>query len=363
MKVIVGRNPACDYVVFDPKNRVSRRHAEIEKNSMGFFITDLGSSNGTFVNGVKIQKELKIKLQPTDKVTLSIDYPLDFNSILKDKPIDDDATKLFSGSTKQSVKFDDEKTVFSDGAKTIVFDTKKTCMGDLLQMDTNPYLSVGRADSNNVVMEGSSISRQHCKIKLLAPMIVEIVDSGSANGTFADDVKLEPNKKYQFSSSVVIKLGHGTLLDLKKIFKDKIEIIKKIQHNNIPTDPKPEQKVQKDLNATPQEMEEFNELEKLWKDYHERMQEAGTAVGNYSIGGAIVGGVAHLLGPVGIVVGIGASIFARYLGMQKSNNIRNDVNYEDAFLVAYSCPRCEESFQKKPWITIRECVKCKTKYR
>jgi pSer/pThr/pTyr-binding forkhead associated (FHA) protein len=360
MKITVGRNPACDYVVFDPQNRVSRRHAEIEKNQNGFFITDIGSSNGTFINGIRIEKDKKFKLNSTDKVTLSFDYPLDFLSILKDKPVDDDATKMFSGSAKQSVKFDNEKTVFSDGSKTVVFDTKKTNMGDLLQMDNNPYLTVGRSTDNHIKIEMASISRQHCKIKLLAPMIIEIVDCGSANGTFADDIRLEPNKKYQFSSSVTIKLGHGTVLDLKKVFKEKIEIVKKIQHN-LPAAVQKQDK--KDATPTAEEMKEFHELEKLWQEYQNRSQAASSASGSYSIGGAIISGVASLFGPVGVVVGIGASIFSRYLGMQKSNSLRNDINYEDAFLIAYSCPRCEESFQKRPWITIRDCPRCKTKYR
>jgi pSer/pThr/pTyr-binding forkhead associated (FHA) protein len=364
MKIIVGRNPACDYVVFDPQNRVSRKHAEIEKNHNGFFIIDIGSSNGTYVNGVKIEKNKKIQLKPTDKVTLSYDYPLDFISILQDKTVDDDATKLFGATSKQTVKFDNEKTIFSDGNKTVVFDTQKTSMGDLIQMDNNPYLTIGRSTDNHIKIETASISRQHCKVKLLAPMIIEIVDCGSANGTFADDVKLEPNKKYQFSSSVTIKLGQVTVLDLKKIFKDKIEIIKKIQHNVPAISPKQEQKVQKDYSATVEELKEFNELEKLWNEYQDRMQKASEAVGSYSMGGAIISSAAHLIpGPFGIIIGMGASIFSRYLGMQKSNSLRNDVNYEEAFLVAYSCPRCEESFQKKPWVTIRDCTRCKTKFR
>jgi ATP adenylyltransferase/5',5'''-P-1,P-4-tetraphosphate phosphorylase II len=46
-----------------------------------------------------------------------------------------------------------------------------------------------------------------------------------------------------------------------------------------------------------------------------------------------------------------------------SNEIRKDATFEDQFLQMYACPRCNESFQKKPWITIRDCFKCKTKYR
>ena len=50
--LIVGRAPTCDLAVFDPT--ISRRHAELRSSESTLQIRDLGSSNGTFVNGEKI---------------------------------------------------------------------------------------------------------------------------------------------------------------------------------------------------------------------------------------------------------------------------------------------------------------------
>lgn len=47
--VTIGRDPACDLVLVDP--RVSRRHCDIETSEPGLAFRDLGSSNGTFLNG------------------------------------------------------------------------------------------------------------------------------------------------------------------------------------------------------------------------------------------------------------------------------------------------------------------------
>ena len=52
--LIVGRAPTCDLPVFDPT--ISRRHAEIVAEGTELRMRDLGSSNGTFLNGAKIEQ-------------------------------------------------------------------------------------------------------------------------------------------------------------------------------------------------------------------------------------------------------------------------------------------------------------------
>ena len=50
--LIIGRAPTCDLPVFDPT--ISRRHAELVSDGAVLSVRDLGSSNGTFVNGGKV---------------------------------------------------------------------------------------------------------------------------------------------------------------------------------------------------------------------------------------------------------------------------------------------------------------------
>jgi hypothetical protein len=56
--VTVGRLPECTISVND--SNISRRHAEIRAGSSAFVVVDLGSTNGTLVNGVKIDGEHRL---------------------------------------------------------------------------------------------------------------------------------------------------------------------------------------------------------------------------------------------------------------------------------------------------------------
>src|SRR6266498_295244 len=50
-RILVGQSPACGVRLADPT--VSRRHAALELAGGALRITDLGSRNGTWVNGLR----------------------------------------------------------------------------------------------------------------------------------------------------------------------------------------------------------------------------------------------------------------------------------------------------------------------
>jgi PAS domain S-box-containing protein len=71
--VVVGRHPDCHIRVLD--DTVSRRHAQILHRDGRFFIEDLGSRNGTYLNGRKVTASAR--LAHRDKVSIadtSVEY-------------------------------------------------------------------------------------------------------------------------------------------------------------------------------------------------------------------------------------------------------------------------------------------------
>lgn len=64
-ELVVGRSRACDVVL--SSEAVSRRHAQLFFRDGNWVIRDLGSTNGTTVNGVRVGR---CRLRPGDRVAL-----------------------------------------------------------------------------------------------------------------------------------------------------------------------------------------------------------------------------------------------------------------------------------------------------
>ncbi|MEO1174725.1 MAG: FHA domain-containing protein, partial [Myxococcota bacterium] len=54
-EALIGRSSRCTIVLAEPS--VSRQHARIERRPDGFYVVDLESGNGTFVNGQRVAEE------------------------------------------------------------------------------------------------------------------------------------------------------------------------------------------------------------------------------------------------------------------------------------------------------------------
>jgi hypothetical protein len=63
-RVTIGRAPDCDCVISDPT--VSRHHAELRRDASEWMIADLGSTNGTRLNGWRLTGETRVR--PGDQV-------------------------------------------------------------------------------------------------------------------------------------------------------------------------------------------------------------------------------------------------------------------------------------------------------
>ena len=67
-KIVVGRERSCDLVL--EGSLVSKRHALIQKIKDNFYITDLSSTNGTFVNEEPVLPHKYVRIEPGDCIRI-----------------------------------------------------------------------------------------------------------------------------------------------------------------------------------------------------------------------------------------------------------------------------------------------------
>jgi pSer/pThr/pTyr-binding forkhead associated (FHA) protein len=146
--VVVGRDEDADVCVDD--ERVSRRHLEVRRAGRSWFVRDLGSSNGTFLDARAVT-EVEVR----DAVTLSLadatdGVPLGFVA--------------------------DEEA----GAVTVVPTSR-----------SGRVVRIGRARDNDVVIDDGKVSRYHAELVTRPGGPSEIRDCGSANGVVVAGRRVE----------------------------------------------------------------------------------------------------------------------------------------------------------------------------
>jgi len=113
--VVIGREPSCAVRLHSLE--VSRRHARIVKKGVGYTIEDLGSENGTFVNGRPVTKPVTLENDDVIAIaTIQIQFAIvdgerdaiahRFSTAMEEtnRLEDDDKNALFAGHfTRESI--------------------------------------------------------------------------------------------------------------------------------------------------------------------------------------------------------------------------------------------------------------------
>ncbi|MFN2286505.1 MAG: FHA domain-containing protein [Anaerolineae bacterium] len=84
--VTLGRAADCDIVL--PERQISRYHARIEWDADGYVLRDLGSKNGTFVNGERVRGQL-YHLRDGDEISLATTLQIGFVAGEATLPLDE----------------------------------------------------------------------------------------------------------------------------------------------------------------------------------------------------------------------------------------------------------------------------------
>jgi pSer/pThr/pTyr-binding forkhead associated (FHA) protein len=181
-RVTLGRATTNDIVLSD--NRLSRSHARLECGPAGCTLVDLGSSNGSYVNGQRVER---LRLQPGDLLALGgaqfrfeLSGPvaeagmtiIDLEADL-DKALDQEVLPLALNETSQP--------------RLVVVTPRRTWEVPLGDIDA---LSIGRTEANQLMLEHPKVSRNHAEVQRRGGVFV-LRDLGSTNGTWQGEKRLD----------------------------------------------------------------------------------------------------------------------------------------------------------------------------
>lgn len=79
LPIVIGRSEEAKFRI--QQDRVSRRHCELFAQDGGVYLRDLGSTNGTFLNGELVETSVKHPLEPGATVRVgSLEFRIEFES-------------------------------------------------------------------------------------------------------------------------------------------------------------------------------------------------------------------------------------------------------------------------------------------
>jgi ABC transport system ATP-binding/permease protein len=154
---------------------ISRTHAILKKSPQGWFLKDLQSYNGTYVNGVRVVGEQLVS--SGDLVQIG-DYRLEL--------VDDAATA--ASAPNMSAPSNQVPPVHQRPNRLVV--VVGPTPGAEFPLDKELF-TIGRSEEATISINHSSVSRIHAELIALGGGRFEIVDKASANGIRINGVELK----------------------------------------------------------------------------------------------------------------------------------------------------------------------------
>lgn len=205
----VGRLNA-DVLLSDPS--VSRSHARITVQGSTVTLEDVGSTNGTFVNGQRLSPHTPVTLSDGaeiafggTKLTLRIPGAVPAPSAAEPEAV------ASAPPTPTVTVTAEEQTSAEAGTEEQAEVVAYWCSEDgELRIPLSPGMyTIGRRPTNHIVLPDPYVSGNHA-ILTVQPDGVSIEDVGSTNGTFVDDTKLIPHVAAPLPVGVKVQIGQGT---------------------------------------------------------------------------------------------------------------------------------------------------------
>ena len=185
----IGRE-ATDVLLAD--TRVSRKHAVLILSEQGTEIEDLGSTNGTKLDGQP--------LAPGTRVPIRHGAKLSFGGFEMTISLPGEAMRTEAMPTAPTEAEEEQQA--EQGPVLARLEGEDGSSHDLFEGE----VTIGRRATNAIVIPDPYVSGSHARISV-SPGRVAFMDVGSTNGSAVNDVRVEPNAEVELHDGDTVTLG------------------------------------------------------------------------------------------------------------------------------------------------------------
>jgi pSer/pThr/pTyr-binding forkhead associated (FHA) protein len=226
--VVLGRGASCDVRL--PDASVSHRHASLRAQGMDFVLVDEGSSNGTFVGGVRVAPRTSRIVRSGDMVRLGrvwLELRVDQSPVTRDAGSATREVALALVSQALAAMGTDLT------AKLRVLEGRD--QGTLLPLAVEGQTyTLGRGPECDLPIADGDASREHAHV-VRRSTEVTVRDLGAKNGTWLGEAALPADREIVWRPALMLRIGR-TVLALEEPVGDALARIESGPDEPIPDD-------------------------------------------------------------------------------------------------------------------------------
>ena len=232
-RIVIGRGQSCDLRLPDPS--VSHRHATVQAKGSEFALIDEGSTNGTFVGGVRLAPRTSRVLRSGDRIRVGrvwLEARVDQTPPTRDMA---NATRdLALALVSQAMARIGERVTC-----TVHVVEGDQDLGATLTLDeeARAYV-VGRAEECDMPLADSSASREHLQIVRRGGAVL-VRDLGSKNPAQLGDAPLDATRDTVWRPAVMLRVGR-TVLALEEPVAEALAELEDAPDEALPAEGAPE---------------------------------------------------------------------------------------------------------------------------
>jgi pSer/pThr/pTyr-binding forkhead associated (FHA) protein len=203
-RIVLGRSAGSDVRLPDPS--VSLRHASIRVQGADYVLVDEGSTNGTWVGGVRLSPHAPRLLRSGDILRLG---RVDLEIALGQRPATPELGLATRELALQLVR--SAMAAAGDDTRPIVRVIEGPDLGRELRLEDDGSDHVlGRSERCALALADEDASREHVSIRRHKSQVL-LRDLGSMNGCFLGDSRVPSDREVAWRPQVLLSLGRSVL--------------------------------------------------------------------------------------------------------------------------------------------------------